>query len=113
MAQAYERGIAQSIGRVRRHDVLGDQQWARPLPAFDLARQLIEQMSAACHCGDLNAFDSQPHRNGATNSHARSGNERGLSDELQIHDLSSKTANLRLINPCVRVQGETDQIPQR
>src|SRR6516165_7488856 len=56
MAETGKRGIAKLRCRVRRHDILRNQQRARSLPPLDLAPEFIEKMDAAGNPCDLNAF---------------------------------------------------------
>jgi hypothetical protein len=91
MAGPGNRGIAKPRWRVGGHDVLGDQKRSRSLTPLDLARELLEQLDAASHRDDLDTFGSQPFCDRPPDPHTRPGNERSLSDKLQVHHLSSET----------------------
>ena len=95
-AKPGERGIAQSYRRIPSCDVLGDQQRARSLAPFDLAGELFEKSSAASRCGDLNTFGGQSFCDRAADPHARPGNERSLSDKVQVHYFSSEMPGAKL-----------------
>src|SRR5215472_1359222 len=92
MAKPAERRIAKPYSRVSCHEVLSDQQRARSLRSLDLVRKLIEKPGAASHRCDLNTLGSQSFCNRPADPHARPGNQRGLTNKLQIPCFPRKTS---------------------
>jgi hypothetical protein len=53
---------------------------------LDLVRELLKKAGTASHSCDLNTLGGQPFCDRAPDADTRSGNQRRLSDKLQIHD---------------------------
>ena len=63
-----------------------DEQRARPLSLLDLVRELFEKARTTSYSCDLNTLGGQPFYDRAADADAHFGNQRRLSDKLQIHD---------------------------
>ena len=85
VAQRRQRRIANPQGGVRLHDVGGDDGGARSTRRDDLFGEAVEKRPAPRDGGDHRPFGGKRPGNRAADAHARAGDQRLSSPELQVH----------------------------
>ena len=96
LAQFANRFLRQPLWRIFIHDVDGHGMRARPAGRDDLRRQALEQFAAARGHAHSHTLGREPLGDRAPYAHARTGDERGLSVQLQVHALLSPLLIARL-----------------